>query len=369
MLQELQVTQPRGEPSRRWFRDERFDLIVWFEGDQILGFQLCYDRAGRERAVTWLPASGYSHDRIDSDGDRPGLHPTRILLPEPLNSFPHAELTLLEGAAAGLEPALREFVLSKLRAYRQSEPISLGGSLHVEPTEGILTPEDIDASRRHAAAMTDEQLAKLYVDGPEKWPEPNREDKQMISTHLFRGKPCRVINDHWGFFSRNGAAHFDCTVQFENGQKARVNMGEVHPLKEENPVATVFWKLLERLINTDRNITEWVHSLTADEQDQLALVLGCWWEIIKLWERVFIMEVSEPGYGLSDYPRLVSTMLERGIHHSHPLEQGPAIRKWLDGISEADRSSMNKEASDWWNTLRLDQRAVACRLHWNKMGA
>ena len=190
MLQELQVTQPRGEPSRRWFRDERFDLIVWFEGDQILGFQLCYDRAGRERAVTWLPTSGYSHDRIDSGGDRPGLHPARILLPEPLNSFPHAELTLLEGAAAGLEPALREFVLSKLRAYRQSEPISLGGSLHVAPTEGILTPEDIDASRRHAAAMTDEQLAKLYVDGPEKWPAKAWE---ILTQELARRKRAREV--------------------------------------------------------------------------------------------------------------------------------------------------------------------------------
>ena len=41
-----------GDRDRRWIADEYFDLIVWYEDDQTIhGFQLCYDKPGRERAL------------------------------------------------------------------------------------------------------------------------------------------------------------------------------------------------------------------------------------------------------------------------------------------------------------------------------
>jgi hypothetical protein len=73
MLREIRdVKQVPGEPRRRWFSDENFDLIVWFETeDQIIGFQLCYDKESEQKALTWLKDDGYQHSRID-DGDNPG---------------------------------------------------------------------------------------------------------------------------------------------------------------------------------------------------------------------------------------------------------------------------------------------------------
>lgn len=73
MLREIRdVKQVPGEPRRRWFSDEAFDLIVWFEPeDQIIGFQLCYDKGTGQKALTWLKGDGYQHSRID-DGDNPG---------------------------------------------------------------------------------------------------------------------------------------------------------------------------------------------------------------------------------------------------------------------------------------------------------
>ena len=73
MLRELRdVKQVPGEPRRRWFSDENFDLIVWLDPEeQILGFQLCYDKEPRQKALTWLNGGGYRHNRID-DGDKPG---------------------------------------------------------------------------------------------------------------------------------------------------------------------------------------------------------------------------------------------------------------------------------------------------------
>ncbi len=73
MLREIRdVKQIPGEPRRRWFSDEDFDLIVWTDPeDQIIGFQPCYDRGTEQKALTWLKDDGYKHSRIDDD-DNPG---------------------------------------------------------------------------------------------------------------------------------------------------------------------------------------------------------------------------------------------------------------------------------------------------------
>jgi len=74
MLKEVShVRQIAGEPRRRWFSDIFFDLIVWFsEEDEIIGFQLCYDITGNERALTWRKGSHYTHDGVDQGEARPG---------------------------------------------------------------------------------------------------------------------------------------------------------------------------------------------------------------------------------------------------------------------------------------------------------
>jgi hypothetical protein len=73
MLKEYKdVRQVAGEGERRWFLDEYFDLIVWYDAHRsIKGFQLCYDKKNNERAVTWTREDGYSHHKID-DGDVTG---------------------------------------------------------------------------------------------------------------------------------------------------------------------------------------------------------------------------------------------------------------------------------------------------------
>ena len=68
MLTEIQnVRQIPGEGFRRWFSDNYFDLIVWYDDERkLVGFQLCYDKDGRERALTWTHEHGFQHNRIDS---------------------------------------------------------------------------------------------------------------------------------------------------------------------------------------------------------------------------------------------------------------------------------------------------------------
>ena len=81
MLKELiDVAQIPGERRRRWFADDYFDLIVWFdEGGSISGFQLCYNKEVDERAMTWKRDASYTHHRVD-DGEAKTLRKATPIL-------------------------------------------------------------------------------------------------------------------------------------------------------------------------------------------------------------------------------------------------------------------------------------------------
>lgn len=122
MLSEIQgARQIPGEGFRRWFSDDQFDLIVWYEGPTsglagLIGFQLCYDKTGKERALTWTRAHGFQHNRIDS-GEMAGhikMSPV-IVADGEFHKDDVAELFRRE--AAGIDPALARFVYSKTKGY------------------------------------------------------------------------------------------------------------------------------------------------------------------------------------------------------------------------------------------------------------
>src|SRR5690242_6752512 len=82
MLMEFQnVRQVPGEPRRRWFTSEDVDLVVWCdESGCAIAFQLCYDKARSERALTWKPDCGFSHRAVDDgEGSRGKYKATPIL--------------------------------------------------------------------------------------------------------------------------------------------------------------------------------------------------------------------------------------------------------------------------------------------------
>ncbi len=118
MLAEVRgVRQIEKEGFRRWFGDSFFDLIVWFEeGDSISGFQLCYDKSKKERALTWRRQGGYIHEKID-DGEIPGrMKMTPILVPD--GAF--AKDTIAERfrrEAENIDAEIRDLVYQKLLAF------------------------------------------------------------------------------------------------------------------------------------------------------------------------------------------------------------------------------------------------------------
>ncbi len=121
MLREnANVRQIPGDPPRRWFSDEFFDLIVWFSPDKaVTDFQLCYDREYKPRALTWLKRGGYTHNGID-DGDTPdGSHKSSpILVPDGI--FDSNDIAARFAAAGGELPQdIRETVLGKIREFKK----------------------------------------------------------------------------------------------------------------------------------------------------------------------------------------------------------------------------------------------------------
>ncbi len=120
MLREIaDVRQIKGEPRRRWFTDEHFDLVIWSEEDEIVGFQLCYDKSKDERALTWKPESGFSHHGVDGGEDRAGRYKgTPILVAD--GKFDAVRVAaIFLGHSGILDAKSSDFIYMKLLEYPQ----------------------------------------------------------------------------------------------------------------------------------------------------------------------------------------------------------------------------------------------------------
>jgi hypothetical protein len=94
--------------------DDYFDLIVWYADDgRIHGFQLCYDKRGDERALTWTGEKGFQHHRVDDGDSFPTKNGTPILVPG--GEFAgEIVMTEFERRSGGISAGIRELVLCKL---------------------------------------------------------------------------------------------------------------------------------------------------------------------------------------------------------------------------------------------------------------
>jgi len=116
MLREIHKThQVPGEARRRWFNDQRMDLVVWLCNDGgITAFQLAYDKPNSEHALSWSAESGFRHQRVD-DGERePGKHKKAPLLVAD-GTFDPAQLAAsFRDHALDIDCAVSGFVEQKL---------------------------------------------------------------------------------------------------------------------------------------------------------------------------------------------------------------------------------------------------------------
>jgi hypothetical protein len=111
------VHQTKGRP-RRWFSDDFFELIVWLDPDgSIWGFQLCYDKEGRFRSLTWAKDKGYCHCAVDDGSRADGAHPASPILLQDGLFDAKAVGARLAGASKNLPPEIRSIILEKISRY------------------------------------------------------------------------------------------------------------------------------------------------------------------------------------------------------------------------------------------------------------
>ena len=119
MLAEIEKTrQIPGEGTRRWFRDEDLDLIIWYGKDtSIEGFQLCYDKLSRERALTYRKPNSYQHHAVDA-GEPVNLGPkmSPVLVADGVVNIGRLERIFAE-RSANVPRELVAFVTGAIRAY------------------------------------------------------------------------------------------------------------------------------------------------------------------------------------------------------------------------------------------------------------
>lgn len=113
------LRQREGEPRRRWFTSESFDLIVWQDQhNTLVGFQCCYDKPWRERALEWFIDEGISHYDVD-DGEQgtAGYKESPILVSDGLPPVSHIVQQFL-AVSDTMEAQLRSAILQHLQSIR-----------------------------------------------------------------------------------------------------------------------------------------------------------------------------------------------------------------------------------------------------------
>ncbi|MBF0227207.1 MAG: hypothetical protein HQK76_17310 [Desulfobacterales bacterium] len=120
MLCEIKnIKQYKNEPRRRWFYDDFFDLVIWSGDDnEIVGFQLCYDKTKEHRALTWHQGSGFLHNKVDDgEGDSRGAYkPIPILLIDGI--FQNEKIAkIFKKESQNLEASIADFIYEKLKNY------------------------------------------------------------------------------------------------------------------------------------------------------------------------------------------------------------------------------------------------------------
>lgn len=120
MLYEIHnIRQNEGESKRRWFTDDFFDLLIWLDKrNEITGFQLCYDKSGDQRALTWHRESGYTHNRVDEGESKPGK-PKSIPMLVLDGRFENEEIaSIFKKKSTNIEKSISEFIYKKIIGLR-----------------------------------------------------------------------------------------------------------------------------------------------------------------------------------------------------------------------------------------------------------
>ena len=116
MLKEISnLSDTSSDLRRRWFSDAKLDLYVWYDKDnQIVEFQLCYDKGSDEQALAWNRETGMSHHTVNNGVTGPDkIKGSPVMTEDTSFNFVKAR-DLFTVAGQKLEHDLFGFILNRL---------------------------------------------------------------------------------------------------------------------------------------------------------------------------------------------------------------------------------------------------------------
>jgi hypothetical protein len=125
MLSEYKdVRQRDGEGYRRWFTDQYFDVIIWYdrEGGSMTGFQVCYDKGKSERAFTWKLEGNVvqSHRYVVNGPVEIGMNKMTSMLKGDADVIDENILARLRESKGELEADLLKSILAKIENFNRT---------------------------------------------------------------------------------------------------------------------------------------------------------------------------------------------------------------------------------------------------------
>lgn len=133
------VRQRPDEGFRRWFVNDYFDLIVWYEhrDGPMVGFQLCYSRGIDERAFTWNRGTRSSH-YVSAGGDERAHWLATAVLHGDAGPVPQHVVDRLREERGDVEDTLLGVIEREIGDY----------NARADASQGAPSPKDAPGARR-----------------------------------------------------------------------------------------------------------------------------------------------------------------------------------------------------------------------------
>lgn len=114
------VLQKKGESNLRWFRDNYFDLFIWYDDFlSIISFHIYYDIYHDQKALFWDISSGFSHHIVD-DGIRPGKNKATPIVIKDGTLNRDELLEKFKERSGNIENELSSFIVDKIEAVKMN---------------------------------------------------------------------------------------------------------------------------------------------------------------------------------------------------------------------------------------------------------
>lgn len=115
------VRQREKEGFRRWFVNNYFDIIIWYENkySKLKGFQVCYSKNKHEKAFTWEPSFASSHYVSDSMFEKGMSSFATAILIGHAGKIPDIVINRLIKEQGELDNDILDFIVDKIKEYNK----------------------------------------------------------------------------------------------------------------------------------------------------------------------------------------------------------------------------------------------------------